>query len=277
MKVVALVLVLLAAFVCADKLHVGSFNIQVFGTKKIQNTEVLDVLVKTLKRYHIALIQEIRDNTDTAMLTLLEKLNKSGKVQYKVVESSRLGRTNSKERYAFIYDPSKVTVVTTYEYPDTDGWFERAPYSVLFQSKADPKKKIFLSGVHIQPDAAVAEIDHLVDVYEFYAKKKELATIIKSNWMIMGDFNAGGRYVSKRAMKTIRLRTENDSRFTWLIKDGTRTTVAANNNAYDRFVVTSGLTKCVGSVFRFDEAFGLSTETTELVSDHFPIETYIEI
>ncbi len=46
--------------------------------------------------------------------------------------------------------------------------------------------------------------------------------------MILGDFNADGRYLSEAAKKRSRIWGEN---FHWLIKDGMDTT-ASNNNEY---------------------------------------------
>lgn len=56
---------------------------------------------------------------------------------------------------------------------------------------------------------------------------------VLQNIMILGDFNAGGLFVSKRAMKNIRIRK--DKNFHWLIRDGEDTTTRTNNtHTYDR-------------------------------------------
>ncbi len=52
--------------------------------------------------------------------------------------------------------------------------------------------------------------------------------------MILGDFNADGAYVSKKKMKTIRIRSDPD--FHWLIGDDVDTTVIkSNDHTYDRW------------------------------------------
>jgi len=43
------------------------------------------------------------------------------------------GRTSSKEQYAYVYRMDRVRVVETYQYDDTNDWFERAPYSVVIR------------------------------------------------------------------------------------------------------------------------------------------------
>ena len=51
--------------------------------------------------------------------------------------------------------------------------------------------------------------------------------------MILGDFNADGAYVSKRDMKSIRIRS--DPNFHWLIADDVDTTASIrNDHTYDR-------------------------------------------
>lgn len=51
--------------------------------------------------------------------------------------------------------------------------------------------------------------------------------------MILGDFNADGLYVSKKEMKTIRIRA--DKNFHWLIGDDVDTTASnKNDHTYDR-------------------------------------------
>jgi deoxyribonuclease-1-like protein len=54
------------------------------------------------------------------------------------------------------------------------------------------------------------------------------------NVMILGDFNADGSYLSKKAMKAIRIRS--DKKFHWLIEDDVDTTAnTGNDNTYDRW------------------------------------------
>lgn len=53
--------------------------------------------------------------------------------------------------------------------------------------------------------------------------------------MILGDFNADGAYVSKKKMKRIRIR--NDEDFHWLIGDDVDTTASQSNDySYDRWL-----------------------------------------
>ena len=86
-----------------------------------------------------------------------------------------------------------------------------------------------LAAIHTSPSAAVAEIDHLTDVYDDIVKRWKLRDVI-----IMGDFNSGCSYVKKSDWEHIRLAV--DRRFYWLFTNTMDTTVAQSDCPYDRLV-----------------------------------------
>ncbi|XP_071103869.1 deoxyribonuclease-1-like [Haliotis cracherodii] len=262
----------------APPLRVAAFNIQVFGRKKMKNKNVTSIISKVVHRYDLVLLQEIRDKGKTALDNLLTMLNKVDPDDPFVADvSERLGRTVSKEQYAFLYRPSRVQIVGSYQYEDgvddgTDS-FEREPYAVRFTCPNLEIDDFAIIAIHTSPSKAVAEINALVHVWEATKKHWGIENII-----IAGDFNADGDFVSGSDWERISLRS--DRRFTWLIKDNADTTVSSTDCSYDRFVVTGHQLKTnivPGSckVFRFDTEFSLSQEEAEDVSDHYPIELSI--
>lgn len=263
--------------VSAGDLRVGSFNIQVFGVKKMSDPAVVKILVSTLSRYDICLVQEIRDASGESIHQLVAKLNESSGKKYKVVLSERLGRTNSKEAYAYVYDPSKILIVGTYQYPSAPDQFERPPFSVLIQSVTNRSQKWFFTGVHISPSKAPLEINNLYEVYKHYAKDSHLKPVITKNWLLMGDFNADCSYM-KKSDWTNNLFSIYNTQFKYLVYTGQGTTVSGSNCAYDRFVTTHlGFTpqSTKVNIFKFDKAYSLAPEFAKKVSDHFPIEMSI--
>ena len=89
-------------------LRLGAFNIQVFGKSKAAKPEVMDVLGKIIRTYDIVAIQEIRDKSQTALPALVDVVNANSSAPYDYVVSERLGRTTSKEQYAYIYNNQTV-------------------------------------------------------------------------------------------------------------------------------------------------------------------------
>ncbi|XP_004616534.1 deoxyribonuclease gamma isoform X1 [Sorex araneus] len=257
-------------------LKICSFNVRSFGATKTGNKEVMDIIVKIIKRCDIMLLMEIKDSKNIIGSTLMEKLNGlSRATTYTSVFSPRLGRNKYKEQYAFIYKEKLVTVKKTYTYHDKqvgdEDVFSREPFVVWFQSPHTAIKDFVIIPLHTTPENSVKEIDELVDVY------KEVSCNWKTeNFIFMGDFNAGCSYVPKKAWKNIRLRT--DRHFVWLIGDHEDTTVKKSTKcAYDRFVLRGrelvhAVVPKSSSVFDFEKAYGLTEDQALDVSDHFPIE-----
>ncbi|RUS83767.1 hypothetical protein EGW08_008473 [Elysia chlorotica] len=256
-------------------LKIASFNIQVFGGRKMDRESVMAVIVKILQRYDLILILEIRDSSQTAFPELVQECNKtSPENPFAFVVSARLGRTSSKEQYGFMYRTKKLEVVSTYQFDDgvDDGtdMFQREPFAVRFYCPSTELEDFAIIATHTDPDEAAKEIGALHKVYESAKRHWNLEDII-----IAGDFNADEGYVNREDWSKIVLR--HDKRFHWLIKDSTDTTTGNTDRAYDRFVVAGAkLIKNVvpdrTNVFLFDKVYNLPYEQTRKVSDHYPIE-----
>nr|CDS23312.1 deoxyribonuclease 1 [Echinococcus granulosus] len=58
-----------------QKIKSAAFNVQVFGKSKSTKADVMKILVDIFRRYHGAVIEEIRDNTGEAIQRLLTAIN----------------------------------------------------------------------------------------------------------------------------------------------------------------------------------------------------------
>ncbi|XP_071953899.1 deoxyribonuclease-1-like [Antedon mediterranea] len=256
----------------AKSLRIGAFNIKLFGKAKIGKPDVVEQLVQILNRYDLVLIQEIRDKSGTAIVELIQSLNSYSSDEYSMIISSRVGRTSSKEQYAYFYKSYYFEVTDSYEYDDGDeelqvDTFEREPFIVRFKCPWTIVKDFAVVGVHTKPTKAFDEIDSLADVYDDITNKWGLKDVI-----IAGDLNAGCTYV--RDWKDNRLKNK---RFTWLIDDDADTNVSPSQCAYDRFVIAGELLAksikpCSATIFYFSAIYALEYDLTKDVSDHFPIE-----
>jgi len=251
--------------------NICAFNVQVFGVEKMKNAMVVDALLKIFLKYDIIFMQEIRDSSGTAIATFFEKLNERSGSAYSMLLSERLGRSSSKEQYAYFFRKKYITVTNAWQFPVALNWFERPPYIVQFRiSKTDNNKNfasnVIAVGIHVKPDDAVKEIDKLRDVYTEITKNPKFTT---GNILFMGDFNAGCSYVPDHKWKDIRLRNETD-KFKWFIGDDADTTVTNSVCPYDRFVGTKSV-QGTASVFKFDKEMGMSQADALKVSDHYPI------
>jgi hypothetical protein len=92
-----------------NAIKIASFNIEVFGEKKVHEAPVVDVLVKICRHFDIIAVQEVRSVQDNVLPLFVQALNADGS-HYNFVIGPRLGRTNSKEQYAFIFDTDTIEV-----------------------------------------------------------------------------------------------------------------------------------------------------------------------
>jgi deoxyribonuclease-1-like protein len=249
-----------------DTVRIGAFNIQVFGETKASNPDVMEVLARIIRTYDIVAVQEIRDGSGTALPALVDAVNADGS-QYACLEGPRLGRTSSKEQYAYLYDTRTIAPsggAFTYPEPAGSDPFHREPYIMLFRVTNGTFDAVLIV-IHTDPDEATDEINALADVVAF----ARTAYPVEQDFIIMGDLNADGSYFDEDGASTLR----NDD-YTWLIGNDLDTTTKATEYTYDRIIITEGaipdFTGDAG-VFHFDSEYGLTENETWAVSDHYPV------
>ncbi len=158
-----------AAAAFSPTVKIATFNIQVFGTSKLQKTPVMQVLADVVRRFDLVAIQEIRSVDDTIMPQFSALINSTG-VRYDFVIGPRLGRSNSKEQYAILYDTSRIEVdpSSVYTVPDPQDLLHREPLVARFRPRSVPPNQAFtfsLVNIHTDPDETATELDALGDVF----------------------------------------------------------------------------------------------------------------
>jgi len=135
----------------------------------------------------VVAIQEVRNKEQNVIPTLLSYVNDAD-TEYDYIMSERLGRTGSKEQYAFVYDTKTVDLIpdSSYVTDDPDDVFEREPFVAFFRSGNFDFKVV---NNHIKPDDVPAELSQLAavinDIYDSSSEKDVL---------VLGDMNADGSY-----------------------------------------------------------------------------------
>ena len=251
----------------AETAKIAAFNIQVFGEAKSQKEDVMAVLTKIVREFDIVLIQEIRDASEQTIPNFVEKINQMEGPNYSFISSERLGRTTSKEAYAYVYNTETVQFIqgSDYVYNDVNDVFEREPYIASFKISSFD---FVLVGIHIKPDDAYNEIGNLtLVVSSIQAAKPNEKDII-----VMGDFNADGTYFDEDDTSNLFKASE----YKWLIPNAMDTMVKTDYT-YDRIVVLDATFNHeydanTARAFYFDQVYGLNNQTfVSEVSDHYPV------
>jgi len=264
-RVIVFLISLLIAFPAHAKVTIASFNIQVFGTTKASKTDVMNVLADTVSQFDIVAIQEIRDKTGTAIEKLEGMVDGLG-TNYIVITGPRLGRTTSKEQYAFMYRSDTIEPVgSVYTYPEPTGTdpFHREPFIARFKTTSGNFDFVLIT-IHTDPDEATQEIHALDDVL---AQAKHNFPN-EEDFIILGDLNADCSYYDESQVNPI-------TNTVWLISNAVDTTVRTTTECtYDRIIVTPQANEeytGTAGIFRFDQKHNLNNATALEVSDHYPV------
>jgi endonuclease/exonuclease/phosphatase family metal-dependent hydrolase len=251
----------------AETAKIAAFNIQVFGEAKSQKGDVMTVLAKIVREFDVVLIQEIRDASGQTIPNFVERINQIEGPNYSFIISERLGRSTSKEAYAYVYNTEMVALIQGSDYvcSDVNDVFEREPYIASFKIG---NFDFVLVGIHTKPDDAYNEIGNLTLV----VSSIQTAKPNEKDIIVMGDFNADGAYFDEDDASNLFKASE----YKWLMRNDMDTMVKTNYT-YDRIVVLDATfnheyNSNTAQVFYFDQVYGLNNQTfVSEVSDHYPV------
>jgi deoxyribonuclease-1-like protein len=244
-----------------DSLRIATFNIQVFGQSKLGKPHVMEILAETVRRFDVVAIQEIRSMEQDVMPRFVELINRNG-ARYDFVIGPRLGRTSSKEQYAFVFDTTRVGVdpQSIYTMADPQDFLHREPLAARFFAVGVPPEEAFtftLLNIHTDPDETDQELDALDDAFRIAQTQGE------DDVILLGDLNVDERKFGELGQLP---------GITWVISG--EPTNTRGNKTYDNIVFDSRFTveyTGASGVFNFQSEFGLTLDQALDVSDHFPV------
>ncbi len=256
----------------SSNITIASFNIQVFGESKRSKPEVMAVLAPIARGFDVMAVEELRDDTETTLPSYLAQINSLPGPAYDATMSPRLGRTSSKENYAFIYDTATVSLVSGSNYTFADppagtvrDLFQREPFVARFNTTGG--FDFVLIVLHTEPDGTPQELADLVLVLD--DARQHFPD--EADFVMLGDMNADCTYLSQAEESALALR---NASFTWVVPDSADTTTKSTDCAYDRIILTQGAAGHFTGrwgILRFDQLYGLNQSATEDVSDHYPV------
>lgn len=243
--------------------RVGSFNIQVFGTSKLNKPRVMNVLAEVVRRFDVVAIQEVRAKSDDVLPKFVELINSTGR-HYDFVIGPRLGRTTSTEQYAFIFDTASIEVdrAALYTVADPDDRLHREPLVGWFRVRGPQPEQAFtfsLVDIHTDPDETEQELNALDDVFQAVRNDSRG----EDDVIVLGDLNVDDRHLGELGQL---------SNIAWAISGVPTNT--RGNKLYDNIVFSrTATTEFAGRAGVFDliREFNLTTDEALEVSDHLPI------
>jgi hypothetical protein len=238
-------------------LRIASFNSEEFGVTKLENKPVITAMGEVLDDYDIIAFQEVVDESQTAF----PKFIRENMPYYDYVISGRAGRDKHKEQMAFIYHKF-VRLKEVITYPDENDYFEREPLIGFFQIET---YDFILIQVHINPDDAQQETNHLKEVVDYARLYFEDNDVI-----ILGSMYADNPYYTPGTAL---------QGYNWLIPDNADTTSTLDHVSYDRIIITPSFYGLLGGcgVDDFSEKLNYDYDLVRAVSGHYAVFCVLEV
>lgn len=246
-----------------ETIRIASFNIQVFGTSKLSHPHVMNILAQVARQFDVMAIQEVRSKSDDVLPRFVEMINAKGG-HYEFLIGDRLGRTNSKEQYAFIYDATRIEFdpKCVYTVDDPDDLLHREPLVARFRVRGVPPSEAFsftLIDIHTDPDVARQEVDALAKVYQ--AVRQDGSG--EDDVIVLGDLNVDEFHLGKlgalpqmvHAITGVATNTRGDKMYDNIVFHGPSTR---------EFTGRTG-------VLDLQSQYGLTLQQALEVSDHMPV------
>ena len=245
---------------------IASFNIQAFGVKKVSDPIVVDRIAKILRLFDVVAIQEVRATDQTVLPQLIQWVNSQG-AKYDFILGPRLGRTDSKEQYAYIYDTNRIlsSPAASYTVNDTADLLHREPLVGRFATRVPPGYPPFtfsLMNIHTDPGEVKQELPVMHTVLHA-VREYEWTTAREDDVLMMGDLNAAPSKFGDLAKVP---------GIYWVISDqptNTRRTELYDNILFDRGPTNEFMGKA--GVLDMATVFGITMEESLKISDHNPI------
>lgn len=246
-----------------ETIRIASFNIQVFGTAKMKKTEVVQILAEVIRRFDIVAIQEIRSVDNNVLPQFLEYINATGR-RYDFAIGPRLGRTSSKEQYAYIFDTDRIEMDrhAMYTVDDPDDLLHREPLVGSFRVRGPKPSEAFtftLVNIHTDPDEVRQEMNVLDDVFRAVLNDGRGEDDI----IMLGDFNTHDQALGELGQISSLMCALSQ------VPTNTRGTKMYDNIIFDRYATREFEGR--SGVLDLQAEFNLTLEQALEVSDHLPI------
>jgi endonuclease/exonuclease/phosphatase family metal-dependent hydrolase len=249
-----------------DTIRIASFHIDSFGLKKAENRNVSDLVTRIVRDFDIVAIQGIDSKDQTLIPHFASLINADGS-QYEYELGPRLGRTTTKEQYAFFFDSRTVEIdrQATYTVADPHDRMHHEPLVALFRARSNDPAGAFtfkLVNVHIDLNDVGEEMNALRDVYRVVSSDVDR----EDDVILLGDFAIDENDEKRRdGLASIAGMTVAIGGYSNNARPGT-----SHDNLYfhgrqtREFNGKSGIVDLV-------RIFNLTTEQLLVISDHLPV------
>ena len=256
-----------------DTIRIASFNIRMFGKTKAGRADVMQQIAAVVTQFDLVAIQEIRGGDATPIDALTRLIRSSGR-DYDATLSEPIGESNQVESYAYVFDRSRIALVSgsAYLVNDDEERMSREPMVASFETRPQPIAgrepfRFNLINAHTDPDEVTPraidnEMNVLDDVF-VSVRQWEWERSHEEDTIMLGDLNVNTRGLRELGQIPNVVSILGD------VKTNTRKTKTYDHILADR-TQTTEFTGRAG-VLDLESFFGIDQEAALRISDHLPI------
>lgn len=244
-------------------LRVATFNAQALDTTKSRKPQVLDILARIGRQFDVLALQDIQSETNDILPRLIHTMNQTGK-KYDYAISPRIGPTDARQQYAFVFNTQTVALDRNelYTVDDRDDLLTYEPFVGWFRALGPKPEEAFtfsVINVRLNPETALQEREYLANL--MFAVRDDGRR--EDDVLLAGDLRAGVGQLGS-------LDRLNDATFAV----ANTPTDVAGQMAWDNLVFFKGPTEEFtgdAGVFDFLRVYNLDLERAMEVSEHLPV------
>jgi deoxyribonuclease-1-like protein len=143
------------------KVRVASWNLESFGSEKLSNPLIVDVLISVISQFDVIALQGIQSQRDDVLPGLIDALNRRG-AAFDYLVGPRVGKGQLLQQYAFVFNTKSIETdrYQLYTVEDPEDLMVYEPLVAWFRCKAVGSKEAFtfsLVNIRIHPGTASSE------------------------------------------------------------------------------------------------------------------------
>jgi len=152
----------------AETVRIATWNWEGWDERRLGDAAAATLLANVVRQFDVIAVQGLSPRSPNALPELCDRVNEDGS-HYDYVIGPRLGRTEPKAQYAFLFDRSMIEVDRnqTYTVRDDDDLLDREPLVAWFRVRGpDPREAFTFSIINVQidPEDSAREINLMDDV-----------------------------------------------------------------------------------------------------------------
>ncbi len=245
-----------------DTIRIASFDTDRLGESKTDLPGTLMSYARLLSQFDIVALQNIRTRRDDLLPELVARLNSTGK-QYDFMIGPRVGRSEQKEQFAFIFDTQRIETdrFQLYTVEDPEDMLQFEPLVGWFRTRGVPEHEAFtfsLINLHCDRDFARSEIQALPNLIQAIANDGRG----EDDLIFAGNFGVDATQMVDLQRASMRIAL-----------DGVATNIQGNAQLDNVVFPMANCTEYTGRTGAYDflRLMNLSLEQATNVSQHLPV------